>query len=104
VAQTFIEFSGRLLTAAAEFDQAGEMTGLARTAHSLKGSVGNFGALEAMRATEELERTALAGNAPAAKAALDRVTATVSALRAALAVLTEPGVAPAAALGSGQLE
>ena len=104
VARTFIEFSGRLLTAAAEFDTAGEMAGLARTAHSLKGSVGNFGALEAMRATEDLEQAAKAGNPPAAKAALERVMTTVSALRAALTVLTEPSVKPRAGVESAQPE
>jgi signal transduction histidine kinase/CheY-like chemotaxis protein len=88
VAKTFIEFSERLLNAAAEFCSVGEMTGLARTAHSLKGSVGNFGALEAMHATEELERAALAGNAPLARASLARVEVTVSQLRAALTLVT----------------
>jgi signal transduction histidine kinase/CheY-like chemotaxis protein len=88
VAKTFIEFSERLLNAAAEFCNAGEMTGLARTAHSLKGSVGNFGALEAMDATEELERAALAGNPQLARAALARVEVTVSQLRAALSLVT----------------
>jgi signal transduction histidine kinase/CheY-like chemotaxis protein len=105
VARTFIEFAGRLLIAAAEFASTGEMAGLARTAHSLKGSVGNFGAMEAMRATEELEHASRTGDVPAAKAALEKVVATVSALRSALTVLTEEsGVAPTAGLGSAQLE
>jgi hypothetical protein len=50
--------------------------------------VGNFGALEAMHATEELERAALAGNAPLARASLARVEVTVSQLRAALTLVT----------------
>jgi HPt (histidine-containing phosphotransfer) domain-containing protein len=95
VAKTFIEFSERLLHAAAEFCNAGEMTGLARTAHSLKGSVGNFGAVEAMHATEELERAALAGNAQLARTALASVEVTVSQLRAALTLVTTRGGATA---------
>ena len=88
VARTFIEFSERLLNTAAEFSRAGEMVGLARTAHSLRGSVGNFGAIEAMHAAGELERAAQVGDAQAARVALAQVEVTVSRVRAALTALT----------------
>ena len=96
VAKTFIAFSERLLKAAAEFANAGEMAGLARTAHSLKSSVGNFGAVEGMNAAAALERVALAGDVQAARGSLARVEVTVSQLRAALTAITRTGVRSAA--------
>jgi two-component system sensor histidine kinase/response regulator len=73
---------------------AGDTEVLERSAHSLKGSVGTFGAKPAARAAQELENRAKAHDFAAAPAALEALENEVAGLTRALSALRDAEAAP----------
>lgn len=87
------EFGPKIRASVADHDGAE----LARIAHLLSGSIGNFAAPQAQDAAKELQRLALAGDWPAIGPALERLATAVDALRASLRdfVAADPKLASA---------
>ncbi|GAG74717.1 unnamed protein product [marine sediment metagenome] len=85
LAQIFIDSSELLLNEIDESFVRNDASTLQRAAHSLKGSVGNFGAPEVWQAAEELEllaeRNDLAGAGESLKVLKQRIAGLVDGLR-----------------------
>jgi len=62
LARLFLEDSPNQVTAIRNSIEQGDISGLARASHALKGSIGNFGARRAFEAASELEKTARQGD------------------------------------------
>jgi CheY-like chemotaxis protein len=76
----FHEDAFRLLTAMHEALEQGNMKGLERSAHSMKGAAGNFSALATAAAAQRLEKSAGSGDKESSKAALAALEETVNRL------------------------
>jgi signal transduction histidine kinase/CheY-like chemotaxis protein len=87
LARVFLEDSPRLLSALREASAAGDAIRLRRAAHSLKGSVGNFGAAQAVAASLRLEGLAGSGDLVAAAPVVGEIEAFVAGLREGLAAV-----------------
>lgn len=97
VAQLFLETSPDLLGEIRRAVEAREARALERTAHTLKGSVGNFGAEAAYQAALRLEKMGRSGDLTAVEEALGALESEMERLRPALATLGQgkqeaPGV------------
>jgi CheY-like chemotaxis protein len=62
LARLFLDDSPNQMTAIRNSIEQGDVSGLARASHALKGSIGNFGARRAFEAASELEKTARKGD------------------------------------------
>jgi len=91
LAAIFLEDSPRLMQKLREAIDRLDSEELARTAHTLKGSVGNFAALPALEAAQHLEAVAKAGNLVDAEKAYLALEEEIQRLRPALEALVEEG-------------
>jgi HPt (histidine-containing phosphotransfer) domain-containing protein len=91
MAQLFLQDSSRLLDEIGQAIQAGNASGLHRSAHTLKGSVANFVATEACETALQLEMMGRSGNLAGAP---ERYTALVAEMRRVDADLSEFAGAP----------
>jgi HPt (histidine-containing phosphotransfer) domain-containing protein len=87
VAGAFLEVCPALLQAVDEAVAAGDADGVHRAAHSLKGSISNFDAADAVEAAGRLERMGAEGDLAAAPAAVVALRTSVGRLRDALSLL-----------------
>jgi two-component system, sensor histidine kinase and response regulator len=85
----FQEDAPKLLTAMRDALQRGDMAVLERSAHSLKGAVGNLSAKAAGAAAQQLEKDAKNKDAKSAKESLVQVERAVEQLLPALAELCQ---------------
>ena len=88
--ETFFENSPRLLASAREALAAGDAARLSGSAHSLKGSCGNFGAKHLAKLCNTLEHTALNGGADAAAGLLAAIEEEYRRVHAALSAQLQP--------------
>lgn len=84
IASLFLEEYPGLLKDAREALDAGNSAGLERAAHSLKGSVSNFGAARTVEAAFSLERQARAGDLSSGAEGLARLETQLNLLRTEL--------------------
>lgn len=87
VAQLFLDTSPDLFAEIGHAVQARDARALERTAHTLKGSVGNFGADAAFHAAFQLEKMGRSGNLTGVDEAYQALEAEMERLRPALAIL-----------------
>jgi signal transduction histidine kinase/DNA-binding NarL/FixJ family response regulator len=87
LARMFLQDSPRLVDAVFESVARGDAEGIARSAHALKGAVGNFGAQEAREAAAHLEQLGRHGDLGSVAEAFERLTREVTALREELTPL-----------------
>lgn len=80
VTDLFLEDAPRLMTAIKDSINRNDANTLERTAHTLKGSIGNFGAAEACEATFELERMGRKGDLALASVTFSRLEVAVNGL------------------------
>lgn len=71
IADLFLEDAPQILAAVRSAVESGDAEGLQRAAHSLKGSVANFGAEEAVRSAYSLEQMGQENNLSGASDALE---------------------------------
>jgi HPt (histidine-containing phosphotransfer) domain-containing protein len=90
VAVTFLESTPPLLTDIREAIAAGDAGSVSRIAHRLRGSLGNFGAEEAVDAAFRLERMGSEGDLAGARDACDTLVEGYEALSAGLERLLAP--------------
>jgi PAS domain S-box-containing protein len=93
VALFLLELPG-LMTSLREAVTAGEANAIARAAHKLKGSVGNFAAHPAFEAASKLEALGRDGNLSEAKPIYVDLEREIERLKSAMASLSEPDVCP----------
>ncbi len=67
--------------------ESGDAVGLERAAHSLKGSIGNFGAQQAFQAALHLETIGRSGDLSPVREAFDDLVSALDSLRPALVAL-----------------
>ena len=88
IAELFLEEYPKLLASIRSAMQSGDPVGVERNAHSLKGSVGNFGAERAYQAALQLEMLGRQNQLEAGPEALQTLEAALESLRPELAELT----------------
>jgi HPt (histidine-containing phosphotransfer) domain-containing protein len=89
LATLFLQECPQMLAEVQEALASHDPKALQHSAHTLKGSVGNFGALSASEAAFVLERMGRQGDLSAAHAAFTHLEAELARLRPALAALIE---------------
>ncbi len=94
IAQLFLEHSPSLVDEMRTALENGDAKSLERAAHSLKGSVSNFGAEAAHKAALQLETIARSCDLPAATEALRKLECELGRLRPELAELAGETIAP----------
>ncbi len=87
VAQLFLDTSPDLFTAIGHAVEARDARALERAAHTLKGSVGNFGADATFQAALQLEKMGRSGNLTGVDEAYHALETEMNRLRPALATL-----------------
>ena len=87
IARLFLDECPRLMRHIQESIDAGDTRRLEREAHSLKGSVANFGAEPAVAAALELEMIGRSGNLSDAREGFRRLSQSIAALQPELAAL-----------------
>jgi two-component system, sensor histidine kinase and response regulator len=89
LAQLFLEEAPQLIEAMRNSLQQGDMQGLARSAHSMKGAASNFLAHGTVSAASQLEADAKTGDTESTKAALAALEVVVERLLTELANLCQ---------------
>jgi HPt (histidine-containing phosphotransfer) domain-containing protein len=81
----FVEDTPRQLTELRAFARAGDCAGIAKAAHTMKGSAANLGAHDMVRICAELQSRAEGGHIDAVASRIDKLEQQFLAVRAALA-------------------